>query len=572
MDGVLLISVVVLFIMTINLRVRMKKLEGTGVEQSTQPQSTSLPQQTPDSQHATKQTPPWVSPVKTTSSKSNAVDNAINWIKEDWLLKLGALLLLIAFGWFASYAFLHNWIGPMGRIILGVVAGVAFMGFGTWRMHKYLQQGSIFLVLGSTVVLLTLFAARELYDFFTPTTALVAMFVTAAFVAFMSVRVNSKILGLISLALSAIAPFFTNMPSPNYVWLFSYLAVVTIGVLWIVVLTGWRELTFAALLLVVAYSWQHLMPSYIASQDIAIDLVWFSYGFAVLFFIISLLGMLGILKGDKNNSEVDMVTAAANGLLLLGWILRAAPEDWKSVIMLGCVVAFAAAALMVLKKTNNRIPFYVTVGTAIVFLAAATAIEIEGTRLVIAYTIESALIPVLVHLALRDTRVTQLFSVLLVVPMLLSGGSITASAWRTGVFHEEFVVLLLLALVLGAFGVYFWKQGERAIRELSIGSGIVGSGYVYLLLWLSLHAALASDDIAVMIALVVYTLCGLATHFYGKLHRRKGFEYYGGVVLGFVVARLLLVDVWDMELTGRIITFFLIGTLLVSTAFIGRKK
>ena len=75
-----------------------------------------------------------------------------------------------------------------------------------------------------------------------------------------------------------------------------------------------------------------------------------------------------------------------------------------------------------------------------------------------------------------------------------------------------------------------------------------------------------------MVSLVVYTLAGLATHFYGKMHQRKGFEYYGGAVLGCVVARLLLVDVWGMELTGRIITFFLIGTLLVSTAFIGRKK
>jgi hypothetical protein len=40
------------------------------------------------------------------------------------------------------------------------------------------------------------------------------------------------------------------------------------------------------------------------------------------------------------------------------------------------------------------------------------------------------------------------------------------------------------------------------------------------------------------------------------------------VVLGGVVLRLLLIDVWQMDLVGRIITFFVVGTLLLSTAFI----
>ncbi len=42
--------------------------------------------------------------------------------------------------------------------------------------------------------------------------------------------------------------------------------------------------------------------------------------------------------------------------------------------------------------------------------------------------------------------------------------------------------------------------------------------------------------------------------------------------LGFVVLRLLTVDVWKMELTGRIITFLLVGALLMSTAFLVRKR
>jgi len=34
---------------------------------------------------------------------------------------------------------------------------------------------------------------------------------------------------------------------------------------------------------------------------------------------------------------------------------------------------------------------------------------------------------------------------------------------------------------------------------------------------------------------------------------------------------LLLIDVWDMPIELRIVTFVIIGVLLISTAFIGKK-
>ena len=81
-----------------------------------------------------------------------------------------------------------------------------------------------------------------------------------------------------------------------------------------------------------------------------------------------------------------------------------------------------------------------------------------------------------------------------------------------------------------------------------------------------------SDDNAVMVALFVYTVVGLIAHFFGRTHGIKALGVYGGVVLGFVIVRLFLVDVWNMVLAWRIVTFFVIGVLLMSTAFFGKKK
>jgi len=165
---------------------------------------------------------------------------------------------------------------------------------------------------------------------------------------------------------------------------------------------------------------------------------------------------------------------------------------------------------------------------------------------------------------------------LLIGPVILSISSIASRAWATSVIHKDFFVILILGLTFLGLGAFFLRRvreiENKEPRQLNTILLIVGSIYIYVLLWLSLRAEFRNDNTAVMISLVVYTIVGLISYFYGLTNERKSLRLYGGALVGFVVGRLLLVDVWKMELAGRIVTFFLIGTLLVSTAFWGRKK
>src|SRR3989344_1864860 len=486
---------------------------------------------------ASSQAPSFVSPpvpgevqkpaslLQTKVSVEGLSQKFVTWIKEDWLMKLGALLLLIGFGWFATYAFLNNWIGPMGRIMLGIVAGSLILILGLWRIQKFLHQGGVFLVLGSTTILLTIFAAREIYSFFTPLSALGIMFLSTAFVAFASVKYNSKSLSLASLILAGVAPLLTNSPATDYIGLFSYLLVVILGAIWIVSITGQRELTAAALILISIYSAPHLFGITGADKGV---LLLFAYAFAAIFFLTNTAGLLK-LKGK--DIVPDLVAAAGNGLFLLVWIMS----------------------------------------------SAATAAELEGATLTIAYTLECGVISLLVYYLLRDIRIALRMSILLVGPMLLAFGSMTSRAWMTSAINDDFFVLLILASVLTGLGYFFFFRikDPAETEELQFSSAllILGSVYAYVLLWLSLHAALIKNyDFATMISLVIYTLIGLIAYFFGMKQEWRTLRFYGGILLGFVVGRMILVEVWNMELTGRIITFFIIGTLLVSTAFLGRKK
>lgn len=499
----------------------------------------------------------------------NIFDRFINWLKEDWILKLGALILLIGFGWFASYAFLNNWIGPMGRIILGVLAGMLILALGWWRIHEYKHQGGVFLVLGSTTILLTLFAAREVYGFFTPLTALIGMFLSIVFVGVASVKFKVRSLAVASLILAAIAPYLINVPAPNYIGQFVYLLVVVLGIIWIVFFTSWRELNLAALAVVAWYSVPHITHSTIVDTNILLVL---AYIFGVIFLITNI---IGILRSKDTDLTVQLMTAIGTAFFLLAWTMSVGPEEWKSLMIAGWSALYLLGAFLTWELTKRREPFYIYFGASIILLAAALSIELSGQALIMAYTAEAIVATVVTYLTLNNIQRAQFTSMFLLVPSFLSLPSLTANNWDVGVFHQDFFTLLIIGLTWMGIGVFFTSikaRTEGGEKESSPPYYVIGSVFLYGLLWLSLHAALASDNIAVMIALFVYTVIGIACYVSGINNDKKGLKIYGGALIGAVVARLFLIDVWQMELTGRIVIFFMVGTLLVSTAFMGRKK
>jgi len=91
-------------------------------------------------------------------------------------------------------------------------------------------------------------------------------------------------------------------------------------------------------------------------------------------------------------------------------------------------------------------------------------------------------------------------------------------------------------------------------------------------IWRATHAVFSTDDIATMAALTIYTVIGLVAYVSGHKRDDATLVKAGALALGAVTARLMIIDIWDMALAQRIGTFLLVGTLFISTAFIGRKK
>lgn len=491
------------------------------------------------------------------------------WIKQDFLVKLGGLLLLIALGWFVSYAFANNWIGPVGRITLGILFGIALMIVGVIRISKQPSQGAIFTALGSTTILLTIFAARGLYDFFTPASALVFMFITVAYVAFVSVRYNREALAISSLLLGAVAPVLTFAPAPDITGLSLYLLALVIGTIWVVYRLKSSILTLLALGVVLLHTVPYIQASSYTDQLIGLL---FSFVFTMIFLVTNI---ISILYSRTNQTEsVHYVTAMATGGYLLLWITEGAPEIWHTPLYLIWMLVFATISFLVYIKTTNRTPFYIYGSVSLGLLAAATASLFDGAVLTIVYAIELGVLIILANNVVFNSLVARRLALLYIGIVVLSMQHLTFLGGYASFSVADFSALLVVTISLALTGYSLNRTRPDIVTDDSLQPGVVllasALGYVLIIIWLTLHQNLPASE-ATTISLVTYTIIGLTLYIKGRVNDAVYIMMAGKFIIGGVVLRLMIIDVWQLEIAERIIVFFIIGVLLLSTAFLKQK-
>jgi uncharacterized membrane protein len=483
------------------------------------------------------------------------------WLQQDTLMKIGAFLVLLALGWFVSYAFMNNWIGPMGRIMLGVGAGIAVYSLGVWRMQQFLHQGVVLLILGGTTILMSLAAARYVYDFLTPGTALLFMFIVVAFTALLSVQHKVESLAVVSLCAGVIAPFLADTTIPDAFGLFSYLGIVFAGALVVASLLPSRVLTPVALAIASLFGFAY-MDQDVLDRTVA---MYAAFIYCVAFLASS---TAALMREQEKQYGTYITTALGVGVYMALWITVGVDEAWQGFVYVLWSVGFLSVAAIVYQGLSDRLPAYVHTALGLAGIALATAEYLDGTLLLLAWFSEITAMVMVALWGLRNTAVARGVAWLYIVPIFLSLEHVVSSAWNSGVMHVDMFVLVLLAAVFFFVGSQFVGQDDNDSGTTLIS---VGVAYSLTLVWLVTHALLI-DSFGTLVSLVIYTVIGLALYIGSTRIQDDYAKYLGLIMIGGVVTRLLLVDIWDLELVVRIIVFFIIGVLLISTAFLAKKQ
>jgi hypothetical protein len=81
-----------------------------------------------------------------------------------WLNRIGIIAIISAVTFFLKYAFDNNWIGPSGRVAIGILLGAAMLPWSHWllqRGYAYFSEGIA--GLGAAVLYLSIWAGCQYY-------------------------------------------------------------------------------------------------------------------------------------------------------------------------------------------------------------------------------------------------------------------------------------------------------------------------------------------------------------------------------------------------------------------------
>jgi uncharacterized membrane protein len=573
----LFILVVFLFLKVYSIASSMRRLEAEflllrGDSKSSSPihapTSTSLMYTAKDMESIThtQQAP---QPYPTPNEVSGNSD-VIDWLKENWLLKVGILMILAGFGWFVSYAFTHDWIGPVGRIMLGFISGGLLTIFGTLRASKNETQGNTFSILGSSLIIITALAGQYFYQFFPASLILAIIFLVSGYISFFAVVSSNQKLALYGIAMSLVAPYFSHTALENQVNFYAYLCVISIATIWVAVARGWRSIIPVGITGVFFYALQSL-DSGLMTHPSKYSILFIVYIISSIYLSIS---AWSLIKNKIRADGVDMYLTILNTALMLMFTIKIVPTVLQSLVIAGWMIVYALVGALVFEKTKNEKLFYLHALASIVLLGVATSIELSGPTLVIAFSIEAAIISLASYVVTGKVETAEKFGLLMSIPFIMSIPSLTSYKWNTGVFHSDFAILAVMMLAFGVLGILYKLEKKNSVTAFrpSHLSFIMATFYAYALIWRSSHSIFLNPDSAVFMSLLIYTVIGLFTHFIGLFKRHVVLRNYGTTLLTLVVIRLMLIDVWGMDLSLRVITFVVLGTLFVSTAFISKKQ
>ncbi|MCD0479177.1 DUF2339 domain-containing protein [Chryseobacterium sp. LC2016-29] len=176
-----------------------------------------------------------------------------DFIKQNILTIIGIFTLVLGIGYFVKYAIDKNWIGESARMGIGFLAGFILIITAHFIRKNYTIFSSIIMGGGIAVLYFTTTIAFREYHLFTQNTAFVITCAITLLSIFLSYHYNSETLIIFSLFGGFLAPLMISTGQSNYIFLFTYLSLLNIGMLVTVYLKNWKSVGWIAFVFTAIY-------------------------------------------------------------------------------------------------------------------------------------------------------------------------------------------------------------------------------------------------------------------------------------------------------------------------------
>jgi uncharacterized membrane protein len=524
-----------------------------------------------------------------------------NRIGSQWFNRIGILAVLMGMAWFLKLAIDNHWIGPAGRVMIGLVSGAgAIVWSQRFRQHGYVAFSYSLNAIGSGTLYLSLWAASQLYHLLPSGAAFAMMVVVTAFNGYMAWEQDAELLALYSIVGCLSTPLLLSTGENHQVILFSYLLLMNLAVLCLSVLRPWSRLLFTAFVGTMLFFVGWWGSFYTDVQ--AMHTAFFSGCFFVIFALAPRLVRPRLVPSDAGNGWdvlAQLILPIANavfGFLCFYNLLDQPGLEWAHPWL---AVAMAAFYLLLLQlpetdhlHAGSSLLASLHLSTAIVFLTIAIPLKMHGRWLTVGWLVEGA---ALLWVARRDrSNLLQLLSVgclLLGLVALFTGNP---DAAPTPVFNQRFATY---AVAIFTFAFVAWTTWQACLNQsedapppllpwlnVAVGGVLLVNLLVLLAVGLEIdvfwwHRVWQGDGRRLedfrMYAQFTYSawfmLYGVFLLVLG-IARKSAFTRWQALVLLVVATgKVFLVDVSALSAGFRIVSFLGMGALLLGVSYVYQR-
>ena len=271
-----------------------------------------------------------------------------------FLNRIGIVAIITAVSFFLKFAFDNNWIGPSGRVGIGILLGAAMFPWSQWllsRGYSYFSEGIA--SLGAAVLYLSIWAGCRYYTLFSPDVGFACMIVVTASIAAVALGRNSQRIAVLSLLGGFLTPVLVSTGKDEQVVLFTYLLILGAGMLVMTARREWLSLAPISFLLSIIYFWGWYSTFYAPSK---LEL---TIAFATLFFLLyTVLPVLHAVRLARLN-EIDILITLANALAYLSalYVMLWPRDRWPlTLLVLALSAGYVAIAAWCRLQKRARSP------------------------------------------------------------------------------------------------------------------------------------------------------------------------------------------------------------------------
>jgi uncharacterized membrane protein len=535
-----------------------------------------------------------VVPLPAVRQAKPAPDDLESRIGSQWFNRIGITAVLIGVSYFLKYAFDNNWIGASGRVAIGLVAGIGLVLWSErFRSRGFKAFSYSLKAVGIGAMYLSLWAAFQVYHLISSSAAFFAMVLVTAATAVMAITQDAELLAAFALAGGFLTPVALSTGQNQEIALFSYVALLDFATLAFVIYKPWRRLLPMSFLgtLILYVGWY---SQYYNRTQLATTLF-----FATLFFAVFAIAPV-LTNNATSDSGVSVAAPLLLALLNAGVYFVQVYAMYETVdrpLLAWFALGLAGIYIGLARWTRQRNPQLgefrslqlIHLALAIGFITIAIPLRLEGHWITIGWFVEAA---VLLWVADRIQSETLLwFAIVALALGIVRLLTIDNFDTQTLIFNSRMLTYAIAIAVLGMVAWYGSRlPGENANLAVAVSTVTLN---VLALLALSRevadyfqHQRMASNhpypyprygwtqppNIAESFTYsALWMAYGAMLMIVGFWRRSALVRWQALFLIAATIVKVFVYDVSTLDKGYRILSFIVLGTLLLGVSYVYQR-